>query len=189
MASFSGVTFVLLCFVFVFMLSLNPRPFVQSFLVRRRPDSHTCFFLFSFSLFGDVASSYFFCAIAVFSLYGEYVVRFPIPDGVFLPCDHGLDFRHQLIMRKFNQSINQSIIVAHSVRCFTTCRFGVVPVGARQSGHTGTLIFHGRKGVIWQETENMSRHPSEGRFEMDAIVNTTRGAVINTYRYSNNYIL
>ena len=29
MASFSGVTFVLFCFVFVFMLSLKPRPFVQ----------------------------------------------------------------------------------------------------------------------------------------------------------------
>ena len=31
MASFSGATFVLFCFVFVFMLSLKPRPFVQSF--------------------------------------------------------------------------------------------------------------------------------------------------------------
>ena len=25
------------------------------------------------------------------------MVRFFIPDGVFLPCDHGLDFFHQLI--------------------------------------------------------------------------------------------
>ena len=38
-----------------------------------------------------------FRTIAVFSLHGEYVVRFPLPDGVdhssvFLPCDHGLDF-------------------------------------------------------------------------------------------------
>ena len=33
-----------------------------------------------------------FCTIAVFSLYGEYVVRFFLPNGVFLPCDHGLDF-------------------------------------------------------------------------------------------------
>ena len=23
---------------------------------------------------------------------GEYVVRFSLPDGIFLPCDHGLDF-------------------------------------------------------------------------------------------------
>ena len=30
MTSFPGVTFVLFCFVFVFMLSLTPRPFVQS---------------------------------------------------------------------------------------------------------------------------------------------------------------
>ena len=30
MTSFSGVTFVLFCFVFVSMLSLKPRPFVQS---------------------------------------------------------------------------------------------------------------------------------------------------------------
>ena len=29
--SFSDVAFVLLCFVFVFLLSLKPRPFVQSF--------------------------------------------------------------------------------------------------------------------------------------------------------------
>ena len=32
------------------------------------------------------------CKIAVFSLYGEYVVRSFLPNGVFLPCDHGLDF-------------------------------------------------------------------------------------------------
>ena len=31
MTSFSGVTFVLFCFVFVSTLSLKPRPFVQSF--------------------------------------------------------------------------------------------------------------------------------------------------------------
>ena len=29
---------------------------------------------------------------AVFSLCGKYVVHFPLPDGVFLPCDHRLDF-------------------------------------------------------------------------------------------------
>ena len=26
-----------------------------------------------------------------FSLYGEYVVQFSLPDGTFLPCDHGSD--------------------------------------------------------------------------------------------------
>ena len=30
--------------------------------------------------------------VAVFSLYGEDVVRFSFPGGVYLPCDHGLDF-------------------------------------------------------------------------------------------------
>ena len=39
-----------------------------------------------------------FCTIAVFSMYGEYiVVRCFLPDGVFLLCDHGLDFWHQLV--------------------------------------------------------------------------------------------
>ena len=33
-----------------------------------------------------------FCTFAAFSSYGEYVVSSFLPDGVFLPCDHGLDF-------------------------------------------------------------------------------------------------
>ena len=33
-----------------------------------------------------------FCNIAVFSWNGDYVVRSFLPEGVFLPCDHGLDF-------------------------------------------------------------------------------------------------
>ena len=61
----------------------------------RRPDSHTCFFLFvpfvslKMSLFPSI-----FCTIvvAVFSLYGEYAVRSFLPNGLFLPCDHGLDY-------------------------------------------------------------------------------------------------
>ena len=61
------------------------------------------FFFFFFSFLSlenlDVAFSEYFCTINVFSLYGvcvcvwrKYVVRFPLPGGVFLPCDHGLDF-------------------------------------------------------------------------------------------------
>ena len=39
----------------------------------------------------------------LFVLYGEYaVIFFPLPDGVFLPCDHVLDFYHPP-MRKFVQ--------------------------------------------------------------------------------------
>ena len=40
-----------------------------------------------------------------------YVVRFPLPDGVFLPCDHGLDFftsAYYVIIQSINQSINRS---------------------------------------------------------------------------------
>ena len=69
-----------------------------------RPDSHTqlpnnCLRLFSAYymflpkvFFGDAAFSEYFCSITVFSLYREYVVLFPLPDGVFLRCDDGLDF-------------------------------------------------------------------------------------------------
>ena len=47
--------------------------------------------------FGDIAFSEYFCTITVFSLYGEYVVRFSLQGDIFLPCDHGLDFWHQLM--------------------------------------------------------------------------------------------
>ena len=40
---------------------------------------------------------YRFLASALFFLYGEYVVRFSLPDGIFLPCDHGLDFLDKLM--------------------------------------------------------------------------------------------
>ena len=70
-----------------------------------RPNSHTqlpnncaAFFMFFSFFFGDVSFSEYFKTIAVFSLYGEYVVRFP-PFRVmfFLPCNHGLDFFYQLM--------------------------------------------------------------------------------------------
>ena len=90
---------------FVFLLSLKPRPFVQSFFdIYMRHDSHrklphNClcpllFFVFVSVFLGNVTFSIFFGTITVYSLYGEYryVIRFPLPDGVFLPCNHGLDF-------------------------------------------------------------------------------------------------
>ena len=70
---------------------------------------NTCFFLFSFFFllfFGGVALSEYFYTITVFSLYGEYVLIFPLPGGVFLPCDHGLDFVISLCQNSINQSIN-----------------------------------------------------------------------------------
>ena len=48
--------------------------------------------------FERLAFSVYFCTIITFfSLYGEYVVRSPLPDGVFLTCDHALDFLYQLV--------------------------------------------------------------------------------------------
>ena len=42
-------------------------------------------------------TSTYICTITVFSLYAEYAARFPLPDGVFLLCDTGLDFFDQLM--------------------------------------------------------------------------------------------
>ena len=75
------------------MLSLKPRPFIQSFFDMQ---AHTSFFLLlSFFQIGDVTFPEYFlyhCRFLLVLLYGEYVVRFFLPGGVFLPCDHGLDF-------------------------------------------------------------------------------------------------
>ena len=119
------------CFVlfhFVFMLSLKPRPFVQSVFVVRNACAPTAtrsylttvccvlfvyvpffsYFFLLFRFFGDVAFSGYFCTTIVLSCT-EYVVRFPLPDGVFLPCDHGLDFlHHRSILLLCGNSINQS---------------------------------------------------------------------------------
>ena len=75
------------------MVSLKPRPFVQSSFdmqAPRKPHVFLSFFPFVFlemTLFPSI-----FCTnFTAFSLYGEYVVRSFLPDdGVFLPCDHGL---------------------------------------------------------------------------------------------------
>ena len=56
MTYFCGVTFVLFCFVFVFILSLKPRHSFNRPSICRRPDSRTCFFFF----FGDAAFSEYF---------------------------------------------------------------------------------------------------------------------------------
>ena len=59
-----------------------------------RPFFLFVFFSSSFSLETSLFPEY-FCSviIAVFSFYREYVVCFPpLPGGVFLPCDHGLDY-------------------------------------------------------------------------------------------------
>ena len=123
--SFSGITFVLFCFLFVFLLSLKSPPFVQSFFVRRcvcapiatRSYLTTvcalfCFSFFGFSscLFGDVAFSEYFCTIAVSSWYGEYFVRFFLPDCVvFDLAPTGCFFYISVCENSINQSINPPI--------------------------------------------------------------------------------
>ena len=91
MTSFSGVTFVLFCFVFVFMLSLKPRPFVQSSFGMQAPRKpHVFIFIFLEMSFFPSIFWYYFRFLFVWTI--EYVVRSFLPNGVFLPCDHGLDF-------------------------------------------------------------------------------------------------
>ena len=69
MSFFSGVTFVLVCFVFAFMLSLKPRLFVQSFFVLRYACVPTATHISSLFLGGGM--SLFPCIHYRFSLYME----------------------------------------------------------------------------------------------------------------------
>ena len=69
-----------------------------------RPGSHThlansCLYPLLFFCFLFLRGCHFFRVFRVnpvfsslFVLYGDYVERFPLPDGDFLPCDYGLDF-------------------------------------------------------------------------------------------------
>ena len=96
MSSFSGVTFVLFGFHFYTSIEAAALPSI----VFRYAGASTATSVSSFFPFVYLEMSFFpsiFCTIAAFSLYREYVVRFSLPGGVFLPCDHGLDFLHQLM--------------------------------------------------------------------------------------------
>ena len=84
MTSFSGVTFVLFCFVFVFIAFVEAAALRSIVLRYAGAPIATLFFLF-------------FLEISTFSWYGEYVVRSFLPNSVFLPYDHVLDFLHQLM--------------------------------------------------------------------------------------------
>ena len=94
MTYFSGFTFVLFCFVFrldVFIEATTLLSIVLRYAGAPIATRVSLFFPFVYlemSLFPSIC----FWTIAVFSLYGEYVGRFFLPDGVFLPFDHGLDF-------------------------------------------------------------------------------------------------
>ena len=89
----------------MFFFVEKPRPFVQSFfdILCRRPDSHTCFcccfFRFVYLEIDVAFSEYFFVPFPLsLCIESKYVVRSFLLNSVFLPCDHGLDFLHQLIM-------------------------------------------------------------------------------------------
>ena len=134
MAPFSLLVLRLFCFIFVFAFTEGAALGFQSFFVlrymhsinrpskSRRPDSHThtrVSLFFSFCLFGDAAFSEYFvyhCRFH-FSLYGEYAVRSFLPNGVFLPCDHELDFFYFSLLLREN-SINQLTATTHTD---TTC--------------------------------------------------------------------
>ena len=96
MAFFSGVKFVLFCFVFVSMLLLKPRNFVQSSIDMQASRWPHVFLSFSFFLFVYLEMSLFpsiFFVPFPISLCTEstlYVLSFRVV--FFLPCDHGLDF-------------------------------------------------------------------------------------------------
>ena len=88
---FSGVTFVLFCFDFVFIYAFVEAAALRSIVLRyaSAPIATPVFFFFGRYRFFRV----FFCiVISAFSLYGEHVVRSFLPNTVFLICDHGLDF-------------------------------------------------------------------------------------------------
>ena len=92
--------------------TLKARLFLQSFLLRYACwtgtrsylTTTTVSFLFFVSLEMSLFPANFVPFIAVSSLYGEYVVRFPLSDGVFLPCGHGLDYFTSAYYVRFNQS-------------------------------------------------------------------------------------
>ena len=56
-----------------------------------------------------------FCTISAFSLYGEYVVRSFLPNGVFLSCDHGLDFDISICENSINQSNQYKYIIVFNI--------------------------------------------------------------------------
>ena len=93
MMSFSGVTF--LSFVLLLFRLFIKAAALRSIFLRHAGASiatRVSFFFSFFFFFLYVAFAEYFCTIAVFSLNGEYVVRLPLPDDIFLPRDHGLFF-------------------------------------------------------------------------------------------------
>ena len=78
-------------YVFIYEPTTSRGPSFNRPSICRHPDSHTCLF-FSFVCLEISPFPSIFCTIALLSLFGEYVVRSFLPDGVFLPCDTGWIF-------------------------------------------------------------------------------------------------
>ena len=74
------------------------------------------------SIEGAAFSELFGIIITLFSLYGEYVVRFFLPDGVFLPCDHGLDLDISLRYNSINQKNTESLRLKLLIRTYNRRR-------------------------------------------------------------------
>ena len=92
MTFFSGVAFILFWFVFSMYASIEAAA-LRSIVLRYAGVSiatRVSFFLLF--IWRCRFFRVFFCTIAVFSLYREYVVRFSLPDGDLLLCDHELNF-------------------------------------------------------------------------------------------------
>ena len=90
--------FALLCFVF------RLYDFVEAAALRSiilgyagAPIATRVFPLIVYYLEMSPFPSIFFASFPLSLLYGEYVVRSFLPNGVFLPCDHGLDFLKFLV--------------------------------------------------------------------------------------------
>ena len=96
MPFFSGVTFILFCFALLCFVFRIYAFFVEaaalcSAVLRYAGAPIATRVSFCF-YFGDVAfSEYFLYHFRFLFVHGEYVVRSFLSNGVFLPCDHGLD--------------------------------------------------------------------------------------------------
>ena len=158
-----------------------------------RPDNHmqlrnNCLhpfsfyvFVFVFCFFGDVASSEYFCAITAFSLNGEYVVRFPLPGGVFLPCDHDLIFGINLRENSINRSINQWLkrIIPRTPGLETFAPASMTSVQVTAHVRITPLRYHLVLEIksTGTQTESMSTVPSRVHARLQNILDKYRSAL------------
>ena len=131
-------------FVFVFMLSLKLRPFVQSFFDMQATRQPHVFLPFLLLFFRGVAFSRVFLYHCRFFFVWrrEHVVRFSLPDGVFLSLTTGrLDFFSSVYVRI--QS-NQSIVLRSNPFgvCMYVCM--VITVGEGLGLGTAEVVQHRR---------------------------------------------